>query len=157
MSTEPDTELKQLVHDYIYAAKWAPLAIVREDGSPTMRPIGAFAPVASGELDIYFLTRADTAKVRALRSNPRVSFFFEHGVENIAAYKAVSLIGEATEVAPDTPEHTTAVAVLAARSPYVKGLVERNELAGSLIFRIRTSEVRYSDYAAQEKMRELKL
>ncbi|MDR1279837.1 MAG: pyridoxamine 5'-phosphate oxidase family protein [Opitutaceae bacterium] len=141
-------ELKQTIHDYIALTRWAWLAIVREDGAPTIRPIGSFAPVDAGQVDIYFSTPLASAKVLALRRNPRASFYFEHDVLDIATYKAVSLIGEAVEVAPQSGGHAAAVAALSARSPHFRSRVEKGELASIVIFRVNAREIRFSDYSA---------
>ncbi|WP_043588291.1 pyridoxamine 5'-phosphate oxidase family protein [Geminisphaera colitermitum] len=140
-------ELKQTIHDYIALTRWAFLAIIRKDGSPTLRPIGSFTPVAIGSVDVYFSTPRDSEKVRSLRQNARVSFYFQHDALDIAAYKGVSLIGDALEIEPQTTEHPQAVAALSARSPHFKARVEKGELDVTAIFRVKALEVRFSDYA----------
>ncbi|AHF92413.1 pyridoxamine 5'-phosphate oxidase [Opitutaceae bacterium TAV5] len=140
-------EQKQNVHDYIALTRWAFLAIVREDNAPTIRPIGSFAPVAPGQVDVYFSTPRDSAKVRSIRKNARVNFYFQHEELDIASYKGVSLIGDAVEVVPQSPEYPQAVTVLSARSPHFKARADKGELDGTALFRVQAAEVRFSDYS----------
>jgi hypothetical protein len=138
-------------HGIINRTQIAFLGIIREDGSPTIRPIEVFAPVGPGEVSVYFSTPGDSAKSKALRQHPRTTFFFQpEGIE-ISAYKGASLIGDAVEILPDAAEYSQAIAILVARSPYFKSRVEKGEIAGMTVFRINAVEVRYSDYAAPDR------
>jgi general stress protein 26 len=150
-------EQTQTVHDYINRARTGFLAILREDHTPTIRPIGSFAPAAPDALDIFFSTPKDSAKARALRLHSRAQFYFQHDGQEISAYKAVSLVGDAAEVLPGTDAHAQAVAVLSARSAYFKARVEKGELAGIAIFRVTATEVRYSDFAQQRGIQDIQL
>jgi general stress protein 26 len=150
-------EQKSVVADYINRARTGFLAIIREDHTPTIRPIGSFAPVTAGAVDLYFSTPKDSAKARALRLHRRVQFYFQHDGQEIASYKAVSLVGDAIEVVPDTEAHAQAVAVLAARSPYFKARVEKGELATVALFRVNATEVRYSDFAQKHGIQDIQL
>lgn len=141
------TDQKQNVHDYIALTRWAFLATVREDNTPAIRPIGSFAPVAPGDVDVYFSTPRDSAKARSIRKNARVNFYFQHEALDIASYKGVSLIGDAVEVVPQSPEYPQAVAILSARSPHFKARADKDELDGTALFRVKAGEVRFSDYS----------
>ncbi|MDR2429462.1 MAG: pyridoxamine 5'-phosphate oxidase family protein [Puniceicoccales bacterium] len=146
---------RQAVHDYIARTRWASLAIVREDGAPTIRPIGSFAP-AGGGVDVFFATPRDSAKARVLARNPRVNFYFQHEGQAIASYRGVSIIGEARVVEPGSEDFCAAVALIAARSQHFNGLVERGELDGMCIYRVKAVELRYSDYAESRGIQELR-
>jgi hypothetical protein len=149
--------LKQTAHEYIASIRVTHLAIVREDGAPTIRPIGSFAPVAPGALDLYFTAPLGSAKARALLAHPRASFFFQADGQPLAAFKGASLIGDATVVAPADAEYPQAVAALTARSPYFKERVEKGELANVTIFRFTVVEARYSDFAQQRGIQDITL
>ncbi|MDR2863942.1 MAG: pyridoxamine 5'-phosphate oxidase family protein [Puniceicoccales bacterium] len=151
------TEQKQTVHDYIARTRVAFLAIDREDHTPTIRPIGSFAPVAPGAIDLFFSAPRDSEKARALRLHPRINFYFQHDGQEISAYKAVSLIGNASEVHASTEGYEQAVAALSARSPHFKARVEKGELAGTAIFRVTATEVRYSDFAQTRGIQKIQL
>lgn len=140
-------ELKQTIHDYIAFTRWAFLAITRKDGAPTIRPIASVTPVEAGSVDVYFSTPRDSSKVRAIRQNAFVSFYFQHDALDIASYKGVSLIGDAVEITAQSEEYSVAVAALSARSPHFKSRVEKGELGATAIFRVKAREVRFSDYA----------
>jgi len=151
-----DSTLAKNIHDHIAASPRALLAIVREDGAATIRPIGAFAP-AAGEtaLDIYFATPRDSAKFRALAANPVVNFYFQDETRPPAAYKAASVIGVASLLESGAPEHDAAVAAIAARSPFFKSRVDSGDLTGTAIVKVRATEARYSDYAAAHAIQEI--
>ncbi|MDR0535851.1 MAG: pyridoxamine 5'-phosphate oxidase family protein [Puniceicoccales bacterium] len=142
----------------IAATRWAGLAIIREDGTPTIRPIGCFAPSSTGaQADVYFSTPRDSAKDKSLRKNPVVNFYFEPPVAEVAAYKGVSLIGKVAEVPADSPEYPAAVSALSAQSAFFKARAESGNLASTIIYRIHASELRYSDYALYHAIMEIPL
>jgi general stress protein 26 len=151
------TTLKESALAFIAGARTGLLAIVREDGFPTNRPIGAFAPVAPDSADIYFTTPAASPKARALRLNPRASFFFQSFTDAGTDYKGVSLVGEAVELAHDSAEFPAAVAAIAARSAFFRAKVEKGDLAETAIFRIRAKELRVSDFALKHGVTEVPL
>ncbi|MDR1498609.1 MAG: pyridoxamine 5'-phosphate oxidase family protein [Puniceicoccales bacterium] len=141
-----DDELRQVALAHIADTRIGLLAITREDGVPTIRPMG-FAPIETGAADVYFTAPTASEKARSLRLHPRVNLFLQGPLSDISAYKAVSLVGEAVELAHESAEFQTAVAALSARMPFFKARAEKGDLSASAIFRVRTAELRLSDYA----------
>jgi general stress protein 26 len=139
-------ELKEAALAHIAGTRIGLLALIREDGAPTIRPMG-FAPVAADSADLYFTAPAASEKARSLRIHPRVNFFLQGASGDISAYKAVSLVGEAVELPRDSAEFQAAVAALSARMPFFKAKAEKGELSASTLFRVRAAELRFSDYA----------
>ncbi|MDR1817894.1 MAG: pyridoxamine 5'-phosphate oxidase family protein [Puniceicoccales bacterium] len=151
------TTLGQSAREIIAGARIGHLAIIRGDGTPTIRPIGAFAGVGGDSPDLWFSTPRESEKFTALTAAPRVNFYFEDTTGGAANYKAVSLLGLAEAVTPGTPEFATAAAAIAARSPFFKQKLDAGDLAGTAIVRVRASEVRVSDYALARGIQKLVL
>jgi len=136
-------ELQETVLEYIKQTRYATLATVREDGAPVLRAMGSFAPDGN---NILFSTRKGAAKVQQIARNSSVSFFFQHENQKLETFKNVAVIGHAEEVTNDL-EYQRAVGILGARNPRFKARAERGELADTGIYLIRTTEIKYLDYA----------
>ena len=130
---------KQDVVRYIDKTRFAVLAYVRNDSAPLLRSMGSFVP--SG-LDLYFSTRKDAGKVKEIGDNGRISFLFEHDNQELNQWKSVLLVGAAVKV-DSGEELTKAVDLLSNRNPRFKERVEKGELAGTQIFRLKTDEIEY--------------
>jgi uncharacterized pyridoxamine 5'-phosphate oxidase family protein len=129
-------ELQQAALEYIKQTRWATLTTVREDSAPVSRAMGSFAPDG---LNIVFSTRKNAAKTRHIAKNSFVNFFFQHENQELTTFKNVALIGRA--------EYQRAVELLSARNPRFKVRAERGELSDTAIYLIRTTEIKYLDYA----------
>ena len=70
-----NTESQSEILQYILDTKHALLTYVRSDLTPVSRAIGSFAP--DGE-DLFFSTSKESAKVKEIEKNRRVSFYFQH-------------------------------------------------------------------------------
>jgi nitroimidazol reductase NimA-like FMN-containing flavoprotein (pyridoxamine 5'-phosphate oxidase superfamily) len=137
-----DQELKQEIAQYVKDIPWGVLAYVRPDGVPVQRTFGAF--VFDND-DIVFSSRKAAAKVPAILNHPKVSFFLERMDQELGAWKSVLYTGEAAPI-EDPEELKTALNALAARSPFIKDMVERNAMGDFQLFRLRTSEIEYLDF-----------
>ena len=133
--------LQQTAVEYIKQTRWATLTTVREDGAPVSRAMGSFAPDG---VNLVFSTRRTAAKVRHLKANPHVNFFFQHENQDLATFKNVAVIGVAEELTGG--EYERAVALLSARNPRFKLRAERGELADTGIYLVKTKEIKYLDY-----------
>lgn len=127
--------------DYIAASKFGLLTYVRSDSAPISRAMGSFAPDG---INLFFSTGADSAKVREIAGNGRVSFYFEQDGQAPENWKSVLLIGDA-ELLEGGDSYGAAVNLLAAKSPRFRERVEKDELAGAAIYRINTREVQFLD------------
>jgi pyridoxine/pyridoxamine 5'-phosphate oxidase len=136
-------ELQQAALEYIKQTRWATLTTMREDAAPVSRAMGSFAPDG---LNIVFSTRKNAAKTRHIAKNSFVNFFFQHENQELTTFKNVALIGRAEEVAGGS-EYQRAVELLSARNPRFKVRAERGELSDTAIYLIRTTEIKYLDYA----------
>lgn len=134
--------LREEITTYIDKTRFAVLAYSRNDGTPLLRSMGSFVP---SDFDLYFSTRGDALKVRAISESSRVSFFFEHENQEIGQWKNVLLIGEAVKVV-EGPELDRAVALLSDRNPRFRERVAKGELPNIAILRLKTEEVEFLDY-----------
>ncbi len=68
---------------YIEKSSYALLVTVGEDNKPSVREIG---PFANSGLDIYFVTRIDSQKVKHITVNPFITLYFPNTNQ---AYKGI--------------------------------------------------------------------
>jgi general stress protein 26 len=66
-----DTVVQAIAH--IEKSKYALLATVGEDNRPSVREVG---PFVNNGLDIYFVTRLDSQKVKHIGMNSGVTLYF---------------------------------------------------------------------------------
>jgi hypothetical protein len=134
----------QGIVDYIEATAWATLATVREDGSPALRTMGNFATGAGGR-HIYFSTGKEADKSRHIRSNPRVSFLFQHEGQELAAFRNVAAVGNA-ELLTGGPDLSIGAETLSARCPHFRAQVDRDGLDSTGVYRVRVEEIKELDF-----------
>jgi nitroimidazol reductase NimA-like FMN-containing flavoprotein (pyridoxamine 5'-phosphate oxidase superfamily) len=127
---------------YILDSKFALLTYVRSDLTPVSRAMGSFAPDGA---NIYFSTGVDTAKVREIEANKRVSFYFEHDNQAPESWRSVLLIGDAEQVGSGSTDYVKALERLGAKSPRFRERIAKGDLASAAIYRINTREVEYLD------------
>ena len=128
--------------NYIQESKFALLTYVRSDLTPVSRAMGSFAP--DGE-NLYFSTGKESAKVREIEKNKRVSFYFEHDNQTPENWKSVLLIGDAEQVNSASTDYATALERLGAKSPRFKERIVKGDLDSAVIYRLGTREVEYLD------------
>jgi len=136
------TPWNDTIAPYLKDIPFGVLAYVRGDQTPIQRSLGSFAVHGA---DVFFSTRAETAKVSDLKERPRASFFLEADGQELAAWKNILFLGKAEQVQDET-DLAQAVALLSARNPRFKERIERNGLAGTNIFRLRTDAIELIDY-----------
>lgn len=141
MSTSENENYSEILH-YIRESKFALLTYLRSDLTPVSRAMGSFAP--DGE-HLFFSTGRDSAKVREIERNKRVSFYFEHDNQAPERWKSVLLIGDAEEVGSGSPHYATALERLGAKSPRFRERILNRDLESAIIYRLKTSEVEYLD------------
>ena len=130
------------IWEYVLDSKYGLLNYVRGERTPISRATGSFTLNGT---DLYFSTGKDTAKVREIGLNKRVSFYFEHDNQAVDAWKSVLLIGDAELVQAGSKDYNTAVERLSAKSPRFRERVAKGDLESAAIFRVRTKEIEYLD------------
>jgi nitroimidazol reductase NimA-like FMN-containing flavoprotein (pyridoxamine 5'-phosphate oxidase superfamily) len=134
---------KQEIDGYVKNVPFAALAYVRSDGTPVQRTLGSFA---RHDINLFFSTRIDAAKVKEIENNPRVSFLFEADNQQLPAWKNVLVIGKAAPVTGDS-ELKLATELLSARNPRFKERVSKDGLKDTQVFRLQTEEIQFLDFA----------
>jgi nitroimidazol reductase NimA-like FMN-containing flavoprotein (pyridoxamine 5'-phosphate oxidase superfamily) len=137
-----ETENYSEIWKYILDSKFALLTYVRSDLTPVSRAMGSFAPDGA---NIYFSTGKDTAKVREIEANKRVSFYFEHDNQAPESWRSVLLIGDAEQVGSGSTDYAKALERLGAKSPRFRERIAKGDLASAAIYRINTREIEYLD------------
>jgi hypothetical protein len=139
----PLEQRKSEITDYANDSRFANLVYIRNDGSPVVRTLGSFA---LAEYDIIFSTRKEAAKVREISDNSKVSFFFEHDSQELSTWKSALFIGEAHKI-EEPLELNWAVGILSDHNPRFKDRVAKGELVNIQLFKVKTRDIEYIDYA----------
>lgn len=137
-----NTESQSEILQYILDTKHALLTYVRSDLTPVSRAIGSFAP--DGE-DLFFSTSKESAKVKEIEKNRRVSFYFQHDNQVPERWTSLLLIGDAEPLSPGSTDYGKAVERLAAKSPRFRERIATNDLGSAVIYKIRTTQFEYLD------------
>ena len=136
-------DLLQETLAYAQNTRFATLNYVRQDNAPVSRAMGSFAFDGS---KVVFSSQKEAAKVAAITSNKRISFFFEHDNQELASWKSVLAIGNA-EIVEEKQEKDRVAAILALRNPRFKERIDKDELDKVAIFSLKTDELQYLDRA----------
>ncbi|AJE02182.1 pyridoxamine 5'-phosphate oxidase family protein [Geobacter pickeringii] len=144
MGSNVNGKISQEIIEYIGGTLWAELATVREDGSPVVRTIGAFA-LDNGGSSIYFATLPNADKTRQIEANNRVSFFFQHEGQQLHEFRNAEVIGSAAKIDADD-KLERAVRSIAERSPFVREHIEKNGVGTFGFYEVTASEIKFLDY-----------
>lgn len=145
MGNSSDSRIRQEIADYMEQTRWAELATVREDGTPVIRTMGAFA-IDDGGARICFATMPGAPKTRQIAGNSRVSFFFQHEGQDFMTFRNVEALGDAARISDEEQIRRTAE-MISSRSPFVKEVIEKNGLASFEFYEIRVSEIKFLDFS----------
>lgn len=141
------SEIIEKAKKYVEQSKIGFLLTVDENNVPFVRPIGAFA---QEELDIYFLTRRETEKVKHIEINPTATVYFRNENQDFEKFRSESISGEIFELTKEN-EIKEAVEKISIRYPKVKDLVETGEFHKYLIFVVRAKLLKSADYLLEPK------
>ncbi len=139
-----NSEILSSAKDYIEKTKWVVLASVSQDNKPALRTMGS---VVNDDLNIYFSTGKNTAKVAQIESNPFVTFLFQHEGQELSAFKNVTYTGKAKQLSCEK-ELAKAIELLSNRSPRFKARAEKGELGATAIFKVEPVSIKYLDYSS---------
>jgi general stress protein 26 len=133
---------KKEIEEYLTATKYVVLATVNEENTPALRVMGAFG--VNG-FSVYYSTKKDTAKVKQIDANPKVTVYFQHENQEPAKFINVSISGNAIQLSDQT-DIDEAVRVISARSAKFRENVEKNGLADNVyLYRVDPGEVKILD------------
>ncbi|MDA8234441.1 MAG: pyridoxamine 5'-phosphate oxidase family protein [Clostridia bacterium] len=129
--------------EYIGQSKFVVLATTDGSGVPVVRTLASFA---NDNLNVYFSTGRNTAKVEQIAANPKVSLLFQHEGQELAGFQNVTLTGQA-EPLQSGDELSKAIQLLSDRNPRFKERVAKGGLGDTLIFRVEPKSVKYLDFS----------
>lgn len=141
------SEVLKNSYEYIEKSKVALLITIGEGKEPFARPIGAFS---SQGADIYFLTQKVTDKVKQIKANPIVTFYFEDQGQSYDTFKSLAVTGEASELLQGI-EFDKAVEGISVRYPVIKEVIAKGEFGSSAIFKVKAKFVKLVDYTKSPK------
>lgn len=133
---------------YIEQSKKGLLVTIGEDGAPYVRIMGAFS---NDGANLYFETGRKSNKVKHIKNNPIVTFYFQNENQSYDTFKSVSVTGEASEVLRDDDDFNKAVDGISIRYPVLKENVSKGKIGESAIYRIKTKFVKLADYTKNPK------
>ncbi len=128
---------------HIEKSAYALLVTVGEENKPFAREIGPF--VNSG-LDIYFVTRIDSQKVKQFTVNPYITLYFPNMNLDPKEFKSVTIIGTCFRI-PAGTEFNGVLDKLDRKSPgYVK-YMRKEGFEIWTIFKMTAKTLHYTDYS----------
>lgn len=133
---------------YIEQSKTGLLITVGEDGAPYIRIMAAYS---NDGANLYFETGAKSNKVRHIKKNPKVTFYFQNEGQVYDTFKCVSVTGDASQVLPSDDDFNKAVDGISIRYPVLKENVEKGQIGDSVIYRIKTKFIKMADYTKDPK------
>lgn len=133
---------------YIEQSKTGLLVTIGEDGAPYVRIMGAFS---NDGLNLYFETGRKSNKVRQIKKNPMVTFYFQNENQSYNTFKCVSVTGEASEVLQTDDDFNSAVEGISVRYPVLKKNVSKGNIGDSVVYRIKAKFVKFADYTKDPK------
>ncbi len=140
-----DTALEAI--GYIEKSPYALLVTVGKENKPFVRYIG---PFVNNGLDIYFMTRIDSQKVKHIGNNPFVTLYFQNPNQPMEEYKSVALTGKAARV-PEGNEFNAVVEKLGQKSPGFKNYISGDGFKNWTICKITATALQCTDLSKSFK------
>lgn len=140
---EYQVETLNKVKDYMKHTRFIVLGTVSEDGKPALRTIASFA---NDQLDVYFSTGKQSAKVGHIKANPSVTILFQNEGQELSTFKNVTYTGKA-ELVDDDSGLEKAVRLLGDKNPWFKTMAETGGLQEIDIFKVEPESLQYLDYS----------
>jgi nitroimidazol reductase NimA-like FMN-containing flavoprotein (pyridoxamine 5'-phosphate oxidase superfamily) len=132
---------------FIDKSHYALLITVGEANTPFAREVGPFANIG---LDIYFVTRLDSEKVKQFTANPSVAFYFPNMSLTLKEFKSVTVSGTIKRV-PAGMEFDDALGQIDTKSPgYVK-YISKEGFEIWTVFKMTASALQYTDYSKSNR------
>jgi nitroimidazol reductase NimA-like FMN-containing flavoprotein (pyridoxamine 5'-phosphate oxidase superfamily) len=129
--------------NYINNSTHALLVTVGEKNIPYAREIG---PFVNNGLDIYFVSRTDSEKVKQFTLNPYVTFYFPNINPNPKEFKSVTITGTTIRI-PAGKEFGDILEKLGHKSAgYVK-YISKEGFDIWTIFKMTTITLQFTDYS----------
>jgi PPOX class probable F420-dependent enzyme len=121
-------------------ARTAKLAVVRADGAPHVAPVWVDLDQSGGEVDVVFMTSADTIKGKAILRDPRVCLCWD---DERPPFNFVTVAGAATtSTDPDELlEWATRIAARYMGDDQAEAYGRRNAVPPEMVVRVTPTRV----------------
>jgi len=136
-----DTAAKAV--DYIDKSTYALLVTVGEENRPFVREIG---PFVNNGLDVYFVTRIDSQKVKHININPIITLYFPNTNQAVKEFRSIAVTGKAARV-PEGNEFTGVLEKLEKKSPGYRKYIGNEGFNSWTIYKMTAESLQSSDYS----------
>jgi nitroimidazol reductase NimA-like FMN-containing flavoprotein (pyridoxamine 5'-phosphate oxidase superfamily) len=128
---------------YIEKSPYALLVTIGEENRPFVREIG---PFVNDGLDIYFVTRMDSQKVKHIGVNPVVTLYFPNTNQAVKEFRSVAVTGKAARV-PEGNEFNGILEKLEQKSPGYKKYITNEGFNIWTIYKMTATSLQSTDYS----------
>jgi uncharacterized pyridoxamine 5'-phosphate oxidase family protein len=128
---------------YIEQSSYALLITVGEENKPFVREIG---PFVNNGLDIYFVTRIASQKVKHININPFITLYFPNTNQAVKEFRSIAITGKATRV-PEGNEFNDVRDKLEQKSPGYKKYISNEGFNIWAIYKMTTTSLQSTDYS----------
>ena len=129
--------------NYIEKSPYALLVTVGEKNRPFVREIG---PFVNDGLDIYFVTRRDSRKVRHINVNSFVTLYFPNTKQDAKEFRSVAVTGKAARV-PEGNEFNGVLKKLDGKSPGYMKYIGKEGFKIWTIYKMTAESLQSTDYS----------
>jgi nitroimidazol reductase NimA-like FMN-containing flavoprotein (pyridoxamine 5'-phosphate oxidase superfamily) len=128
---------------YIEKSTYALLVTVDEGNRPCVREIG---PFVNNGLDIYFVTRLDSQKVKHINANPWITLYFPNTNQEVKKFRSITITGQAARV-PEGHEFTGVLEKLEQKSPGYRKYISNEGFKIWTIYKMTAGSLQSTDYS----------
>ena len=132
---------------YIEKSSYALLITVGEENKPAVREIG---PFVNNGLDIYFVTRIASQKVKHIGVNPFITFYFPNTNQSVKEFRSVAVTGKAVRV-PEGDEFNGVLEKLERKSPGYKKYIGNEGFTIWTIYKMTAKSLQSTDYSKSSR------
>lgn len=119
------------------------LVTIGEGNKPSVREIG---PFVNNGLDIYFVTRIDSQKVKHINSNPFITLYFPNMNKAVKEFRSVAVSGTVERV-PEGNEFDGVLEKLDQKSPCYKKYISNEGFTIWTIYKMTATSLQSTDYS----------
>ncbi len=128
---------------YIEKSSYALLVTVGEGNTPFVREIG---PFVNNGLDIYFMTRIASQKVKHIGVNPIITLYFPNTNQSAKEFRSIAVTGKAVRV-PEGDEFNGVLEKLERKSPGYKKYISNEGFTIWTIYKMTAKSIQSTDYS----------
>jgi uncharacterized pyridoxamine 5'-phosphate oxidase family protein len=128
---------------FIDKSSYAVLVTVGEENKPFVREIG---PLVNKGLDIYFVTRIASQKVKHIEAHPIVTLYFPNTNQSAKEFRSIAVTGTTVRV-PEGGEFDGVLEKLERKSPGYKNYISNEGFTIWTIYKMTTKSIQSTDYS----------